>query len=172
MQRPLVQPNASGAHFGQIRGNSQKFARNSYQFRTNFAETSVFTHLPRHLFVPNFYEFRANFCKFVKKKKASKHAQLHKGHTLQSHGEQIDHAPARVTLGLRHAGAVLPTCHSVVSRTGAMRQRILGSHTPPCHRRMAITTQFSVLFGRGGGGAQRRRLRSGSPAPHRCCHPW
>ena len=27
----------------------------------------------------------------------------------------------------------------------AMRQRILGSHTPPCHRRMVITTQFSVL---------------------------
>ena len=26
-----------------------------------------------------------------------------------------------------------------------MRQRILGSHTPPCHRRMVITTQFSVL---------------------------
>ena len=28
----------------------------------------------------------------------------------------------------------------------AMRQRILGSHTPPCHRRMVITTQFSVLL--------------------------
>ena len=27
----------------------------------------------------------------------------------------------------------------------AMRQRILGSHTPACHRRMVITTQFSVL---------------------------
>ena len=26
-----------------------------------------------------------------------------------------------------------------------MRQRVLGSHTPPCHRRMVITTQFSVL---------------------------
>ena len=25
-----------------------------------------------------------------------------------------------------------------------MRQRILGSHTPPCHRRMVITTQFNV----------------------------
>ena len=48
----------------------------------------------------------------------------------------------------------------------AMRQRILGSHTPPCHRRMVITTQFNVLhcctaaqsssvprgWGRGGGG--------------------
>ena len=28
-----------------------------------------------------------------------------------------------------------------------MRQRKLGSHTPPCHRRMVITT----LGGRGGG---------------------
>ena len=27
-----------------------------------------------------------------------------------------------------------------------MRQRILGSHTPPCHRRMVITTLFSVFF--------------------------
>ena len=27
----------------------------------------------------------------------------------------------------------------------AMRQRILGSHTPPCHRRMVMTTWFSVL---------------------------
>ena len=26
-----------------------------------------------------------------------------------------------------------------------MRQRILGSHTPPCHRRMVITTHFNVL---------------------------
>ena len=25
-----------------------------------------------------------------------------------------------------------------------MRQRIPGSHTPPCHRRMVITTQFNV----------------------------
>ena len=27
-----------------------------------------------------------------------------------------------------------------------MRQRKLGSHTPPCHRRMVITTLFSVLL--------------------------
>ena len=26
-----------------------------------------------------------------------------------------------------------------------MRQRKLGSHTPPCHRRMVITTLFGVL---------------------------
>ena len=28
---------------------------------------------------------------------------------------------------------------------GAMRQRILGSHTPPCHRRMVITTPSSMV---------------------------
>ena len=27
-----------------------------------------------------------------------------------------------------------------------MRQRILDSHTPPCHRRMVITTLFSVFL--------------------------
>ena len=46
-------------------------------------------------------------------------------------------------------------------RHRAMRQRILGSHMPPCHRRMVITTQFNVLpcctaaqtsSGTGGGG--------------------
>ena len=30
--------------------------------------------------------------------------------------------------------------------TGAMRQRKLGSHTPPCHRRMVITTLFIVFL--------------------------
>ena len=45
-----------------------------------------------------------------------------------------------------------------VKTRGAMRQRKLGSHTPPCHRRMVITTLFSVLLAalqrktRGGGG--------------------
>ena len=33
-----------------------------------------------------------------------------------------------------------------------MRQRKLGSHTPPCHRRMVITTLFSVCSGQDGGG--------------------
>ena len=27
-----------------------------------------------------------------------------------------------------------------------MRQRILGSHTPPCHKRMVITTLLSVFL--------------------------
>ena len=31
-----------------------------------------------------------------------------------------------------------------------MRQRILGSHTPPCHRRMVITTLSSMSKGGGG----------------------
>ena len=40
----------------------------------------------------------------------------------------------------------------------AMRQRILGSHTPPCHRRMVITTLSSILPLGGGvqGGGQGR----------------
>ena len=33
----------------------------------------------------------------------------------------------------------------VLTLRGAMMQRILGSHTPPCHRRMVITT-ISALF--------------------------
>ena len=32
------------------------------------------------------------------------------------------------------------------SRSLAMRQRKLGSHTPPCHRRMLITTLPSVFL--------------------------
>ena len=39
--------------------------------------------------------------------------------------------------GLVHVGEI---------GTWAMRQRKLGSHTPPCHRRMVITTLFSVLL--------------------------
>ena len=69
MQRPLVQPNASGTHIGQIRRNS--------------------------------HEIRTNFCEFFEK--VSKHAQLHKGHTLQSHRQQMDQAPARP--GTRALGA-------------------------------------------------------------------
>ena len=82
----------------------------------NFTETSVFTYLPRHPFVRNSYEFRANFVQFVNK--ASKHTKMHRGHTLHSHGQVIDHAPSFVHLGGRHAGAVLPRCHGVVGRTG------------------------------------------------------
>ena len=39
---------------------------------------------------------------------------------------------------------VRPPKGGVIAR--AMRQRILGSHTPPCHRRMVITTLFSVFL--------------------------
>ena len=42
-----------------------------------------------------------------------------------------------------------------------MRQRILGSHTPPCHRRMVITT----LFRQGGGGV-------GVKGPVPASPPW
>ena len=40
-------------------------------------------------------------------------------------------------------------CRADAGRMGqdaAMRQRKLGSHTPPCHRRMVITTLFGVLL--------------------------
>ena len=58
------------------------------------------------------------------------------------------------------------------SRWGAMRQRILGSHTPPCHRRMVITTQFNVLpcctaaQTRWGGGGVVGFLGPGESPPH------
>ena len=42
---------------------------------------------------------------------------MHNGHNLESHGQPIDQASWRVQLGLRHAGAVFPRCHSVVTRT-------------------------------------------------------
>ena len=37
-----------------------------------------------------------------------------------------------------------PYQNSASSR--ARRQRKLGSHTPPCHKRMVITTLFSVML--------------------------
>ena len=41
----------------------------------------------------------------------------------------------------------LERCEGLCQRmSGAMRQRKLGSHTPPCHRRMVITTLFSVML--------------------------
>ena len=43
--------------------------------------------------------------------------------------------------GRRCSGALL----RLSGCAGAMRQRKLGSHTPPCHRRMVITTLFSVF---------------------------
>ena len=51
-------------------------------------------------------------------------------------------------LSLRFLCCRLVSLTSVLkdSGGGAMRQRKLGSHTPPCHRRMVITTLFSVLL--------------------------
>ena len=55
-----------------------------------------------------------------------------------------------------HAGIFSPTHHfpevkfPCLCGGGAMRQRKLGSHTPPCHRRMVITTLFRVGLGGGG----------------------
>ena len=44
-----------------------------------------------------------------------------------------------------------PRAGGADSRRGAMRQRKLGLHTPPCHRRMVIATVFSA-HGAGGRG--------------------
>ena len=44
------------------------------------------------------------------------------------------------------ATSPLPSLGSPPLQSGAMRQRILGLHTPPCHRRMVITTLFIVLL--------------------------
>ena len=43
-------------------------------------------------------------------------------------------------------GSIDPRAPTKSHPTLAMRQRKLGSHTPPCHRRMVITTLFSVLL--------------------------
>ena len=64
-------------------------------------------------FVQNLYEFHVNFVQFGNKE--SKHTSKH---TLQSHGHVIDHSPAFIRPGDRHAGAVLSRCHSVVRLTG------------------------------------------------------
>ena len=109
MQRALAKRDANGPQIGR---NTHKFVSNSYEIRTNFTETCVFTHLPRHSFVP----ISSVFVQFVNK--ASKHTEMHKGHTLQSHGQVIDHAPAFVRLVGHQVGAVLPRCHNVVGRTG------------------------------------------------------
>ena len=86
--------------------------RNSYEFHN----ASIFTHIHsreiRTKFARISYEFHVNFIQFANKE--SKHRSKH---TLQSHGQVIDHAPAFEHLGDRHAGAVLTGCHSVVGRT-------------------------------------------------------
>ena len=56
-----------------------------------------------------------------------------------------------------------PCLDKAVHVQGAMRQRKLGSHTPPCHRRMVITTLFSVQ----GGAMRQRKLGSHTPPCHR-----
>ena len=111
MQRPLAK-RTNWTKFAKIR---VKFVRNS-----KFTEKSIFTHLPstfvRTKFIRISYQFIKNVVQFVNK--ASKPTNLHRAHTLQSHGQLIDHAPAFVHLGGRHAETVLSRCQSVVGRTG------------------------------------------------------
>ena len=74
---------------------------------------------------------------------------------LSAFRNQCEHIGSFLSLGGHCTSA------ASVAASGAMRQRKLGSHTPPCHRRMVITTLFSVLLAalqrrlvlhRGGGG--------------------
>ena len=58
---------------------------------------------------------------------------------------QTSSVPLQVAADCALALAVC-TFGSARTHKGAMRQRKLGSHTPPCHRRMVITTLFSVLL--------------------------
>ena len=51
---------------------------------------------------------------------------------------------------------------------GAMRQRILGSHTPPCHARMVITTLSSMFCL----AALQRRLDQCQMLPHMRHSRW
>ena len=59
-----------------------------------------------------------------------------RGHEATDSG--LAYAPVSQAHGHNHIVQCFPA--------RAMRQRKLGSHTPPCHRRMVITTLFSVLL--------------------------
>ena len=105
----------------QIGRNSQKFVRNSYEFRTNFTSRENSHKFIQVKFVRNSYEFRTNFVRISREfrpifaKTQSKHTSKH---TLQSHGQVMLHAPVLAHLGDRHAGTVFTRCHSVVGRPG------------------------------------------------------
>ena len=97
----------------QIGRNSQKFVRNSYEFRTNFTFPE-YSHKFIHVnFVRISYEFHVNFVQFANTQ--SKHTSKH---TLHSRGQVMLHAPVFAHLGDRHAGTVFTRCHSVVGRPG------------------------------------------------------
>ena len=73
-------------------------------------------------------------------------------HTLRQAIMRCRGCPSSRTKVLRVGLDCTHLCDTYVCATlrlrgrGAMRQRKLGSHTPPCHRRMVITTLFSVLL--------------------------
>ena len=73
--------------------------------------------------------------------------------TCNTHAHSLCPTPAVPGLGNAPLAPQRPTqaasvasAHRDTGDTGAMRQRKLGSHTPPCHRRMVITTLFSVFL--------------------------
>ena len=97
----------------QIGRNSQKFVRNSYEFRANLTFRENSNKLIHVKFVRISYEFHVNFVQFANTQ--SKHTSKH---TLHSHGQVMLHAPVLAHLGDPHAGTVFTRCHSVVGRPG------------------------------------------------------
>ena len=67
-------------------------------------------------------------------KRSTKHPFLHSGPQKQQSENFFKTGGSTPTLCLDKA----------MHAQGAMRQRILGWHTPPCHRRLVITILFSV----------------------------
>ena len=76
-----------------------------------------------------------------------------------SNGLQFNHCPlnhcpllhgfAHLTVHIilkLHSGTAVTGRALNLGGGGGMRQRKLGSHTPPCHRRMVITTSFNVML--------------------------
>ena len=59
---------------------------------------------------------------------------------LVEHYKKKDAKPTAPTRGRLQPVLMRHTPQLSVKTCGAMRQRMLGSHTPPCHRRMVITT--------------------------------
>ena len=124
----------------------------SWEIRTNFVRISQkLLYSPTcqaYSFVRISYHFHVNFVQFGSR--ASKHTSKH---TLQSHGQVNDHAPAFEHLGSRRTGAMLRRCHSVVCRTGGA--------TPEMTKWICDST--SMLPPRGG--RRDRTLYADSPPP-------
>ena len=86
--------------------------------------------------------------------------------SCHTHSVQLNAVNSNVSCGCGGGGLCANRYAVDYPRRRAMRQRILGSHTPPCHMRMVITTLFSVFLAalqrrpeEGGGGYQKKFVR-------------